>query len=131
MRRVLSNTMSDVSVGPSAGRGAPTVPCTTRAIPLGFVHLDLVRSASLRYLGAHHVAGPDSVSLKRRNTWAVASRLMNDTGDLSLKVDSIRDTLQIMRSLLEEVTVRLARIEDAIHGAPPPADASDGGSGRQ
>lgn len=46
---------------------------------------------------------------------------MNDTGDLSLKLDSVRDTLQIMRSLLEEVTVRLARIEDAIQGTEPPA----------
>ena len=46
---------------------------------------------------------------------------MNDTADLSLKVDSIRDTLQIMRSLLEEVTVRLARIEDAIQGHERPA----------
>lgn len=46
---------------------------------------------------------------------------MNDTADLSLKVDSIRDTLQIMRSLLEEVAVRLARIEDAIRGNEPPA----------
>ncbi|HVE46323.1 MAG TPA: hypothetical protein VNA57_06210 [Acidimicrobiales bacterium] len=47
---------------------------------------------------------------------------MSDTGDLSLKLDSIRDTLQVMRALLEEVTSRLARIEDAIQAAEAPPD---------
>lgn len=46
---------------------------------------------------------------------------MSDTGDLSLKLDSIRDTLQILRTLLEEMSSRLARIEDAIESREPPA----------
>ena len=47
---------------------------------------------------------------------------MSDTGDLSLKLDSIRDTLQIMRTLLEDVTSRLARLEDAIEAREPRSD---------
>lgn len=47
---------------------------------------------------------------------------MSDTGDLSLKLDNIRDTLQVMRSLLEEIASRLARIEDTIATAEAPSD---------